>query len=242
MAEILELKNVSKIAGTETGTALQILDNVNLSIELQAGKIYSLAAPLGAGKTTLLKIISGIDKVDSGEILYKGKKSEQYFPYIPERSSSLPWLTVEENIKYIPGIKRKPSEVIAAVGLAGYEDFIPNEKSTGFRFRISLARALALSPSLILLDDCLKNTDQETKNELTDLIKNISSEYTVTFLYATSNITDALNLAPVVYLMKKNPGTIIKEYSSSGNVFNDIKFIEEILEKENLLNTATFSI
>ena len=242
MAEFVELKNVSKDAGTETGAALHILENINLSFEIHTGKIYSIAAPLGSGKTTLLKIISGIEKPGSGELLYNGKKPEQYFPYIPEKPSSLPWLTVEENIKFIPGIKRKPSEVIAAVGLAGYEDFIPNEKSTGFRFRISLARALALAPSLILLDDCFKNSDQETKSELTDLIKNISSEYAVTFLYSTSNITDALNLSGVIYLMKKNPGSIVQTFNSSGNTFNDIKSIQDILQKEHLINSATFSI
>lgn len=242
MAEILELKNVSKNAGTETGASLQILENINLSLELQAGKIYSLAAPLGAGKTTLLKLISGIEKPDSGQILYNGKTPNNYFPFIPEKPSSLHWMSVEENIKYIPGIKRKPAEVIAAVGLTGYEDFIPNEKSIGFRLRISLARALALSPAMILLDDCLRNADQETKNELITLIKEISAEYSLTFVYATSNITDALNLSLIIYLMKKNPGTIIKPYNSTGNTFNDIKSIEDILEKEHVLNSATFSI
>ena len=97
------------------------------------------------------------------------------------------------------------------VGLSGYEDFYTSSSESGFRLRIAIARALSFNPKFILLDDVLKNLDGETRSELIELLRVLTAEKNVSFLLATTNISDAILLSHKIFLMRKNPGKIIKE-------------------------------
>lgn len=206
---MLELKNICKEIIDEYGIKKIILRNISLKIE--KGKIFSIIAPLDAGKTSLLKIVAGMDLNFSGTI---DNKIQKIVILIPTKPSSFPWLNVKDNILFkLKNIdQKKYNRIIELVDLDGYELHSPNNKSLGFRFRISLARALMRDPELILLDESFTNMGSESRSESYFLIKNINKETGISFLLATSNLTEAIFLSDKIYLMKKNPGEIIGNY------------------------------
>jgi ABC-type nitrate/sulfonate/bicarbonate transport system ATPase subunit len=214
----LELKNITKYYKGMSGSKKLIFDNLSFLIYGE-DNIVSIYAPFGGGKTTILKILSGLDNDYLGEILINGKKIRHKFPYIPEKPSSFPWLNVSANIKLIIEMHGKNvghsniylQELIKIVGLNGYEDHFPFNNSYGFRFRISLARALAVSPPLILIDDSFKLMDAETKNEIFELIKTIASVEKIKFIIASSDIKDVALLSNKILLIDNKPDSLSTE-------------------------------
>jgi len=248
----LEVKNITKYFTGEAGSKQLILENLNFYIS-EEHNITSILAPFGGGKTTLLKILSGLDTDYKGEILLNGNKINNKFPLIPEKPASFPWLNVSGNIKLFLTMHEKnvkPSaiklqELIDLTGLTSYEDHFPHNKSYGFRFRISLARALAVSPQIILLDDPFKLMDSETKDEIFELIKKVADIKKIKFILATSNITEVALLSDKILLIKNKPvylsgEIIIDKYKHRLEQLKDE--IQEILQKENMINAANFSI
>lgn len=205
---MIAIKNLTKDFIDELGNKTILLRNISLTIP--SDKITSIIAPAGSGKSTLMKIISGLESKTEGEVI---SSSDKKIIFIPSRPSSYPWLNVLENVK-LGLLKCDDSEIktfINIVGLEGYETFHPNNMSFGFRFRIALARSLALKPEAILLDEPFNQMDLQTKKEILFLIRNIKSTQKTTILLATTNITEALFFSNKIYLMKKNPGEIISE-------------------------------
>lgn len=237
---VLELKNVTKYYSGKSGSKLMVLEDICLLSDFNnlKGSLNSILAPFGSGKSTLLRIVSALESPSSGSVLLNGspyEKSDGRIVYIPEKPSSFPWMNVISNIVFaarISGNKNaRIEDIIALVGLTGYEKHFPHEKSTGFRFRIALARALAVDPLLILLDDPFKNLNAETKKEIYGLIRKVRDEVNLNFLLCTTNITEALSLSDKIYLMKRHPGQIFKEIEtdreklSAGreNLFREIR-------------------
>ncbi|MFO7446880.1 MAG: ATP-binding cassette domain-containing protein [Ignavibacteriaceae bacterium] len=260
---LLSVKELKKYYTSDTGFNLLVLDNINFSFESdeERGKIKTVLAPLGAGKSTLLKIIAAVEKASQGSVILNGK--EYNIPageivYIPEKPSSFPWYNVRENIEFPLKTSSNNSEssvnnLISLVGLAGYEDHFPHNKSYGFRFRISLARALSVNPKIVLIDDSFKNMDPETRDEIYQLIKVISSELKINFLLGTTNIHEAIFLSDEILLMKKNPGTVFKEinikekiqlkdFTATKDVIALRDEIESYFRAENIGETVNFSI
>lgn len=213
----LKLENISKFYPKPAGAKLHVLEDITLSIETSEkdGSLVSILASFESGKTTLLKIISAIEKPDNGKVLLQNDvydKSAGKIVFIPEKPSSFPWLNVEQNISFTTDISaNKLKELIEAVGLTGYENHHPNNESLGFRFRISLGRALAVNPVFILLDDPFRRMDSETKDEIYELLRTVRVKFNVNIILATTNISEAIYLSDKIYLMKKNPGKIIEE-------------------------------
>ena len=252
MNPILEVKNISKYFKGEAGSKQTVFENLSFVIRKEHN-ITSILAPFGGGKTTLLKILSGLDYDYKGDILLNGEKNKYKFPFIPEKPSSFPWLNVSDNISCFIDILNKEErqsqiyiqELIDITGLTGYEDHYPDNRSLGFRFRISLARALVVSPQIILLDDPFKLMDSETKDEIFELIKKTASLKNIKFLLCTSNITEAALLSDKIILINDKPGylageIIIDNYKKRLEQLKDE--ILEILQKENVINTTNFSI
>ena len=214
----LEVKDITKYFPGKAGSKLLVLDGINMTNDFkgQKGSIVSILAPFTAGKSTLLKIISAIEKPNSGKVLLDGTSYDNpdgRIVYIPEKPSSYPWLNVEENIMFASSNNKGTNieEMLSAVGLTGYGKHYPHPKSTGFRFRISLARALAVNPVLILLDDPFKKLRGETKKEIYNLLKKLRDELNLNFLLGTTNITEVVGLSDKIYLMKGHPGKIFRE-------------------------------
>ncbi len=220
---LLQVKNIDKYFSGLAGSKIQVLDKINFSInEESGGNIYSILASFGAGKSTLLRIISGLEKPSSGEVILAG--NNYYNPngeivLIPSNPSSFPWYNVKQDLEFALSIKNKQTKnknfsidnILLLLELDGYEEHFPHEKSSGFRFRIALGRALIVEPSIILLDDPFKNLDSETQHEIYNLIKNVSLQFNIHFILTTTNITEALILSNYILLMDKNPGRILKK-------------------------------
>lgn len=264
MAEnILEIYNLSKSYTNNAGTKFIVLEDLNLKIESfdTKGSFVSILAPFGSGKTTLLKIIAGLESFE-GEVKIAGntvtKQPTGEIIYIPEKPNSFSWLNLKENIEIASNLYKKKDkkisydvdELISSVGLGGYEDFFPTLTNSGFSLRIAIARALTFNPQIILLDDVLRNLDGETRLELIDTLRNLIATFRITFIMAATNISDALLLSNKIFLMRNNPGKIIKEIdvptlqiAYNSEIITRLKNeIEEAFKSQNMLNSVLISL
>lgn len=238
MNKILEVNNVSKDYNDETGFNVHLLEDI--SLEVTENSITTILAPAGAGKTSLLKILSGIESLTSGQI--KINSANQRVVYIPSKPSSFPWYSVKQNISLVNRDDEKIKSIVEFVGLEGYEEHFPDNNSVGFRFRISLARALAVEPSIIILDEPFsKEIKPVTLQRLYELLLSLKSKLGITFLLGTSNLSEAILLSDEIYLMQKEPGKIIDSiqisFDNERNVelMRSEKFIDNRNKIEELL-------
>ncbi|MCF6269245.1 MAG: ATP-binding cassette domain-containing protein [Melioribacteraceae bacterium] len=201
--KIIKIESISKKYSDISGYTIQLFENISFDIE--SDKITTLLAPKGTGKSTLLKMIAGIDE-DS-------KIPDEKRVYIPTKPSSFPWLNVRENIIF--NLKNVDDNdlksIVKFVGLDGYEDHFPNNNSIGFRFRISLARAIINNPELILIDESISNLQLKRKFELYSLLRKVTSEKGIPILYSTSLVSEAIRLSDKIILMNQLPSKIISE-------------------------------
>jgi len=254
---LVKLESISKTYSVEGGLKIDVLQDINFKIDTsERGTITTILAPFGSGKSTLLKIIAGLIEPSGGKIFFKDDHHK--IPYITEKPSSFPWLNVRKNIEVSMNLKTSKEtdiqSLISLVDLAGYEDHFANNKSVGFRFRISLARALAVNPSLILIDDSFKVMKRESRGEIFDLLINISSRQNLNFVLATTNLVEAVQLSDKIILMSKKPGKIIKEIhlnnkdrtqlnNHNSEIFTTVKAeIETAFEAAESLTTINYSV
>ncbi|HRI48269.1 MAG TPA: ATP-binding cassette domain-containing protein, partial [Ignavibacteriaceae bacterium] len=186
--------------------------------------------------------ISGVESISAGEVIVEGKNirnNDLGLYFIPQKATSFPWLSVQENIETILKLKNQPivpkkiKEIISLCELDGYEEHFPNEKSLGFRFRISLASCLILSPKILLLDEPFKEIDKVTKDELILLLQKVK-ELGITIIYASSNIKEILTVADIVYLFESKPLSTYKKFSfSEESVMEKFKILGESLFNQN---------
>jgi len=247
---LIEIKDLSKDYLDDIGFNVHLLEDVSFSIS--EGKITTLLAPTGAGKSSLMKIIAGLEKSTSGEI----KDNTKNRIFIPSGPSSFPWLNVIDNIKF--HLKEvddsEIQRIISLVGLEGYEDHFPNNKSLGFRFRVSLARTLAHNADLLIIDEPFIKMRNEVKFLLFSVLRKISVSENKTILFATTNISEAVYLSDKIYLMNKNPGKVVNEFNinveesardnlyKSDQYFEIRKEIEEGIKKITEHQLLNFSI
>ncbi len=229
----IKVENLTKEYYSVTGYKLRLFENITFSIK--ENELTTIVAPEGSGKSTLLKILAGLDNDFNGNI---ENKTGRKILFIPDKPDSYQWLSVAENIKFFAkNISEKELlKIISDVGLEGYENHFTHPKSTGFRFRISLARAIALKPGIILIDDALKNIDDDfTHREILDLLRTLNFIYNeITFIVALTNLTDAVFLGDKILILGKNPSTVIAEIENKleayrkTNVIGDSSFEEMI--------------
>ena len=195
---------------------VHLLEDINLKINYE--EFTAILAPAGAGKSSLLKIIADLEPLSSGKITDNSKKKI----FIPSEPSSFPWLNVKENILF--NIKDhdqdKLQNIINLVGLEGYKDHYPNNKSHGFRFRIAIARAIMNDADLIIIDEPFTKMRDEIKNGIYHLLRKIQSEKKTSIVFGTSNMSEAIILSDKIFLMHKNPGKILDSFR--------IKFIDPL--------------
>ncbi len=202
----LKLDNISKDYIDSVGFNIHLLENISVSVG--QNEFVTILAPKGSGKTSLLKIACKLENPTSGKV----ETGKIKIAFIPSKPSSFPWFNVEENISYNSKLKRKEIfEIINLVGLNGYEDHFPHNQSEGFRFRISLGRAIANEPEIIVIDEPFNKLNDKTREEIYLLTREIFIHKKLTILFGTTNISEAIFLSDKIYLMKKNPAEIIKK-------------------------------
>ncbi|MEM0930839.1 MAG: ABC transporter ATP-binding protein [Bacteroidota bacterium] len=211
----LELKEVYKTYG-EGKNATEVLHNINLTI--QEGEFVAIVGFTGSGKTTLVNLINGLLKPTSGEIRFKGKAvvdTSHERGVIFQNYSLLPWLSVGQNIamavkEAFPDekrefIKNRVSQYVEMVNLLPAINKRPKELSGGMRQRVAVARALAMNPEMILMDEPLSALDALTRGNLQDEILKIWSKDKRTALLITNDVDEGIYMADRIIPLKPGP-------------------------------------
>lgn len=219
---LLELSGVGKTFGRPP-QAFDALRDVHLAIE--AGEFVCLVGPSGCGKSTLLRIIAGLTPPTSGAVRYRGETFTGVNPHtamVFQTFALFPWLTVLENVEVAlkaRGMERRArrehaSRLVALVGLTGFESAYSRELSGGMRQKVGFARAMAVEPELLCLDEPFSSLDVLSAEALRGELMELWLERTIpieAILMVTHNIEEAVELADRVVVMDKEPGRILCE-------------------------------
>jgi len=215
----LELKNVTKTYGSKDSNS-DVLSNINLTIE--EGEFVAIVGFSGSGKTTLVNLINGLLKPTSGEILYKGKPIEgtsHERGVIFQNYSLLPWLTVYQNVSVaVNETFPKESKAFRDQRVKTYLEMVnltpalnkrPKELSGGMKQRVSIARALAMDPEMIIMDEPLGALDALTRGNLQDEILNIWNKDKRTALLITNDVDEGIYMADRIIPLKPGPNATL---------------------------------
>ncbi len=220
----LSLKNLS-VKYKAGRKDLSALDKVSLNIK--KGEFVSIVGPSGCGKTTLLYCINGLVRPNSGTILIDGGPIGTVF----QSSSLLPWRKVLGNIVYgleVNGVSKAERdrigyELISMVGLKGFESFYPHQLSGGMRQRVNLARALAINPQILLMDEPFASLDAQTREQMQVELLNLWQKNQKTVLFVTHQIDEAVYLSDRVVVLSNRPGKVKKIVNVNINRPRDIR-------------------
>jgi sulfate transport system ATP-binding protein len=204
----IEIRNVKKRFGTFTA-----LDDV--SLEIPAGSLTAVLGPSGSGKSTLLRVVAGLERPDSGEILLAGEDATRLSPqrrdvgFVFQHYAAFKHMTVRDNVGFALSIRKRPKqeirervdELLELVQLQGFGDRYPSRLSGGQRQRMALARALAAKPEVLLLDEPFGALDARVRAELRDWLRRLHEEVHVTTVFVTHDQEEAMEVSDRVAVL-----------------------------------------
>lgn len=212
-APLISLRQVGK--SFKDGT-LRVLDNI--TFDVRPGEFVSLVGPSGCGKTTLLRLINGLLAPDQGEVRVKGRPPvpSSDLAMVFQSARLLPWRTVAGNIEFVlalRGLSRKDSAartlaLLGAVGLRDFAEAYPHELSGGMQSRVGLARALAVEPQVLLMDEPFAALDAMTRETLRGELLRMWSRRRMAVVFVTHDIDEAILLSQRIVLLRPRPGRI----------------------------------
>ena len=196
----------------------------DVSLEIHTGEFVSIVGASGCGKTTLLNMVAGFIPPSEGEILLGGRQVKGPGPdrgVVFQSFALFPWKTVLDNVAFglkMRGVSREEreriaQEYVALVGLAGAESRYPTELSGGMQQRVGVARALANSPELLLMDEPFASVDAQTRMTLQEELTRIWEAKHPTILFVTHDVDEAVFLSDRVIVLTRSPGTVRAEVS-----------------------------
>ena len=200
---------------------MRVLDGV--SFDIHDGEFVSIIGPSGCGKTTLMNIVGGFVTPSSGQVLLDGKPVQGPGPdrgVIFQEYGVFPWLSVRQNIEF--GLKLSASKVPAAeraeitqrymalMGLTDFADHFPKHLSGGMRQRLAIARAYAVRPQFLLMDEPFGALDVKTRIQMQELLLEVWNKFHSTIFFVTHDISEAVYLADDIYIMKYAPSKIVE--------------------------------
>jgi len=203
---------------------VSVLDNFDLLVD--DGEFVCLLGPNGCGKSTLLRILAGIEIPDGGDVLLHGSplqernRERHRIGYVFQEARLLPWRSVRDNValavKNVCGLdvsraRSRAHQYLQLVGLAGFETYFPNRLSGGMQQRASIARALAVQPEVLLMDEPFSALDPENRRILQDELLRIWRETRVTVLFVTHSVEEAFRLASRVLVLSARPMRVLLE-------------------------------
>lgn len=215
---MIELRGGRKTFPGQNGRAPMVaLDSINLTIDMP--EFVCILGPSGCGKTTLLKAIAGLVQLDAGEVRIDGAVVTAPGPdraMVFQNFALLPWADVLTNIAFglelqgVPKEKRSQvaRELTGAVGLAGFEHHFPRQLSGGMQQRVGLARALAVDPKILLMDEPFGAVDEQTRRLLQEDLLALLERTRKTVVFVTHSMDEAVRLGDRVVLMTPRPGRI----------------------------------
>src|SRR5438552_3234020 len=220
--DLLDLQSVTKAYRLETKEFLAVKE---ISLHIKPGEFVCLLGPSGCGKSTSLRIIAGLNAVTSGVVSYHGQPLKGVNPYttiVFQTFALYPWLTVQENVEIalkargvpVESRKERALKLIDVVGLDGFESAYPRELSGGMRQKVGFARAMAVEPELLCLDEPFSALDvlsaEALRGELMELWLKRKIP-TKAILIVTHNIEEAVLMADRIVVMAKDPGHVVTE-------------------------------
>jgi sulfate transport system ATP-binding protein len=221
----IQVRNVSKRFGD-----FQALDNV--SLEVAAGSLTALLGPSGSGKSTLLRVVAGLEQPDSGEIVISGEDATAVAPqkrgvgFVFQHYAAFKHMTVRDNVAFGLTIRRRPkaevrarvAELLELVQLAPFADRYPAQLSGGQRQRMALARALAVEPKVLLLDEPFGALDARVRAELREWLRRLHDEVHVTTVFVTHDQEEAMEVADQIALMN---GGVIEQVGGPRDLYEE---------------------
>jgi len=213
---MLTVENLNK-KYVSHGSVTSALVDINLRIE--EGEFVCLLGPSGCGKSTLLKIIAGLIPATSGRITINGRPVNGPGPeraVVFQDYALFPWMTVRDNVEFglearrLPAAERREvsSRLLKVVGLSDFAERFPHQLSGGMKQRVSIARALAVDPSLLLMDEPFGALDAQTRHLLQDELLRVWREYRKTVVFVTHSIEEAIYLSDRIVVMTARPGRV----------------------------------
>jgi NitT/TauT family transport system ATP-binding protein len=199
------------------------LDGVSFAAE--RGEVLALLGPSGCGKSTLLRLVAGLDEPSAGAIAWPSLEAGVPRPgeigFVFQEPTLMPWASVGANIALpLELLKHAPEqgdarvqELVKSVGLAGFEQALPRTLSGGMKMRVSLARALASEPRVLLLDEPFGALDEITRNALNDALLRLRCERDITVLFVTHSVLESVYLADRVLVFSPRPGRLVESFS-----------------------------
>jgi NitT/TauT family transport system ATP-binding protein len=203
------------------GSAVTALEHI--SLDIPCNSFVSIVGPSGCGKTTLLKVLSGVLRPSSGEVKFDSKSLAEAdlsgkIGYVFQRPLLLPWRTAIENVALTLEVAKKDvgreerlaeaRKWLELVGLAGFEDRLPNELSGGMQQRVSLCRALAFRPPILMMDEPFAALDEITRETMQEELLRLWSITESSVIFITHSISEAVLLSERIVVMSARPGKV----------------------------------
>ncbi|HVY45758.1 MAG TPA: nitrate/sulfonate/bicarbonate ABC transporter ATP-binding protein [Minicystis sp.] len=214
------LDDVSQVFTMPNGAPRTVLDHV--SVEVHAGEVVALLGPSGCGKSTILRILAGLIRPSEGRALYHGEPLVGLNPGVAivfQSFALYPWMTIQENVSIVleakgvaaPERDARVERVLGLVGLAGFEDAYPRELSGGMKQRVGMARALAVEPEMLFMDEPFSQVDALTAESLRAEVLDIWSapeNKTKSILMVSHDIKEVAYMADRIVVLGANPGVV----------------------------------
>ncbi len=208
---------------TKSFGKLRVLDDI--SFQVNDGDFLCIVGPTGCGKTTFLNSLVRLYDVDSGEILINGEAVDlrkHSIAYIMQEYSTMSWLSVRENIqlgmkiRHFPKDKiiKKTQDVLKMVGLEAFADYYPDQLSASMLQRVSIARAFAVEPDLLLMDEPYGQLDVELRFKLEDELLRIWQETKTTIIFITHNIEEAVYMSKRIMVLTNKPTKVKEDFEN----------------------------
>jgi NitT/TauT family transport system ATP-binding protein len=218
---LLTLRNVSK--RFESGTVAL----AGLDLDVADSEFLTLVGPSGCGKSTALRLIAGLIAPDSGTVTFAAGKPETAFVF--QEPTLMPWANALDNARLaldLEGVARSEAEARAAqalvrAGLKGFEHAYPRELSGGMKMRVSIARAIAAKPKLLLMDEPFAALDEPARQALNDDLLALWREDGMTIVFVTHSVYESAYLSTRVAVMRARPGRVVKEIALAAPVLRD---------------------
>jgi len=212
MPRKVEISGLSKMFGT-----LEVLSSIDLAVE--QGEFIAVVGPSGCGKTTFLRMVAGLEPATSGTILLDGKPLAgpgNNRGFVFQNDSLVPWRTVLSNALIGPELagsvgsaeRQRTLDLLKLVGLGGFENYYPRQLSGGMRQRVNLARALAIDPDVLLMDEPFDSLDAQTHEIMQTELLRIWEQGRKTVLFVTHQIDEAVFLSDRVLVFARRPGRL----------------------------------
>ncbi len=221
MTEIREVPHISLRGVTKRyGSATAVLENIDLTVS--KGEFVSIIGPSGCGKSTILKLVSGLTPVTSGTLLVDGmtpSNAREIVSFIFQDPTLLPWRTVAKNVALALELDHSPrdtrgekvSELLGLVGLADVAKSYPRQLSGGMKMRVSIARALASKPRILLMDEPFAALDEMSRDRFNEELLRLKEELKWTVLFVTHSVAEAVYLSDRIIVLAPNPGRVAHE-------------------------------